>query len=55
MADFEAIFAENQGFIYKYLLKLSQNSALAEELTQETFFRAYMNLSQLRKEEKVSV
>ena len=28
---------------------------MAEELTQETFFRAYMNLTGLRKEEKVTV
>lgn len=28
---------------------------MAEELTQETFFRAYMNMTGLRKEEKVSV
>ena len=55
MADFEKIFKENQGFIYKYLIKLSGNPSLAEELTQETFFRAYMNLSGLRNESKVSV
>ena len=55
MADFEKIFKENQGFIYKYLIKLCGNPSLAEELTQETFFRAYMNLSGLRNENKVSV
>lgn len=55
MADFEKIFKENQGFIYKYLMKLSGNPSLAEELTQETFFRAYMNISGLKNESKVSV
>ncbi|MBQ7122019.1 MAG: sigma-70 family RNA polymerase sigma factor [Clostridia bacterium] len=55
VADFEKIFKENQGFIYKYLLKLCGNPSLAEELTQETFFRAYMNISSLRNESKVSV
>lgn len=55
MADFEKIFKENQEFIYKYLIKLSGNPSLAEEFTQETFFRAYMNLSGLRNESKVSV
>jgi len=55
VADFEKIFKENQGFIYKYLIKLCGNPSLAEELTQETFFRAYMNLSGLRNENKVSV
>lgn len=55
MLDFEKIFRENQDFIYRYLLKLCSNASLAEELTQETFFRAYMNLTGLRKEEKVTV
>lgn len=55
MADFEKIFKENQGFIYKYLLKLCSNPSLAEELTQETFFRAYMNISGLKNENKVPV
>ena len=55
MVDFEKVFRENQGFIYRYLMKLCANESLAEELTQETFFRAYMNLTGLRKEEKVGV
>ena len=55
MLDFEKVFQENQGFIYRYLLKMCANESLAEELTQETFFRAYMNLTGLRKEEKVAV
>ncbi len=55
MLDFEKIFQENQGLIFRYLMKLCGNESLAEELTQETFFRAYMNLTGLRKEEKVTV
>ena len=55
MADFERIFSENYDFILKYLTKLSKDPVLAEELTQETFFRAYMNLSRLRDMGKVSV
>ena len=55
MADFERIFEENRGFIYKYLFKMCRNQTLAEELTQETFFRAYMNISNLKKEDKVSL
>ena len=55
MLDFEKVFLENQRFIYRYLVKMCGNESLAEELTQETFFRAYMNLTGLRKEEKVSV
>ena len=55
MINFEKLFQENQGFIFRYLMKLCGNESLAEELTQETFFRAYMNLTGLRKEEKVTV
>ena len=55
MINFEKLFQENQGFIFRYLMKLCGNDSLAEELTQETFFRAYMNLTGLRKEEKVTV
>lgn len=36
-------------------MKLCGDLSLAEELTQETFFRAYMNISGLRDEKKVSV
>ena len=55
MADFEKLFQEYKGFICKYLLKLCRDESLAEELTQETFFRAYMNMSTLRDESKISV
>lgn len=49
------LFDDKRGFIFKYLLKLTRNDSLAEELTQETFFRAYMNFSSLRNKEKASV
>lgn len=55
MADFEKIYKENSDFIHKYLLKLCNNPSLAEELTQETFFRAYMNFPSLKNPNKVSV
>lgn len=55
MTDFEKLFSDNQAFIFKYLIKLTHDNSLAEELTQETFFRAYMNFSSLRDKEKASV
>ncbi len=55
MADFEELFSENYAFILKYLTKLCRDPSLAEELTQETFFRAYMNLSQLRDRDKAPI
>ena len=55
MADFEQMFSDHYDFIFKYLTKLCKQPLLAEELTQETFFRAYMNLAQLRDQSKASV
>ncbi len=54
MTDFEMLFSENREFIFKYLMKMTQNASLSEELTQETFFRAYMNYASLRTKEKAS-
>ena len=55
MTDFEKLFNENREFIFKYLVKMTRDISLSEELTQETFFRAYMNFSSLRDKEKSSV
>lgn len=54
MTEFEKVFDENREFIFKYLMKLTRDASLAEELTQETFFRAYMNFSSLRDKQKAS-
>lgn len=55
MTDFEKLFNENRGFIFKYLMQKTRDASLSEELTQETFFRAYMNYSSLRNKEKAPV
>lgn len=55
MTDFEKIYAENNDFIFKYLLKLCANESVAEELAQETFFKAYMNFNSLRNKSKAPV
>ena len=54
MTEFEKLFNENREFIFKYLMKMTRDVSLAEELTQETFFRAYMNYASLRNKEKAS-
>ena len=55
MTEFEKLFNDNRDFIFKYLIKMTRDASLAEELTQETFFRAYMNYPSLRNKEKASV
>lgn len=52
MTEFEKLFEENRDFIFRYLMKMARDASLAEELTQETFFRAYMNYASLRDKEK---
>lgn len=52
VSDFEKLFDDNKNLIFKFLLKMCKNESLAEELTQETFFRAFINISQLRNKDK---
>ena len=40
MEDFDRIYAEYFSEVYKFVLSLCQNPALAEEITQESFFKA---------------
>ncbi|MBO5767233.1 MAG: RNA polymerase sigma factor [Clostridia bacterium] len=52
MADIERLYNEYYGFIYKFLLSKCKSPHLAEELTQETFYRAFINIKQLMDESK---
>ena len=40
MDSLEKIYEENARIVYRYLLSLTQDSDLAEEITQETFYQA---------------
>lgn len=51
---FRLIFEQNHRFVMRFLYGMVGERALAEELTQETFMRAYRNLSTLRSEAKLS-
>ncbi|MDR1060941.1 MAG: RNA polymerase sigma factor [Clostridiales bacterium] len=42
--DFEQIYSEHFSGVYKYVLSLSQDEAIAEEVAQETFFKAMRNI-----------
>lgn len=44
MQDFEKIYAEHFSDVYRYALSLSQNESVAEEITQETFFKALRHI-----------
>ena len=55
MTEFEKLFENNRELIFKYLMKMTRDVSLSEELTQETFFRAYMNFASLKDKEKAFV
>jgi len=51
---FRLIFAHHHRFIFKFLYAMVGERGLAEDLTQETFMRAYASMSRWRGESKVS-
>ncbi len=53
--DFEEVYTREFPGVYKYLLALCGSPALAEELTQETFYRAIQNSGTFRGTCKLSV
>jgi len=52
--NIEDIYVEYFDLVYKYLYCLTQNGDLAEELTQDTFFKAIMNINTFKNQSKIS-
>lgn len=50
MDDFERIYIEHFVNVYKYVLSLCTNKELAEEITQETFYKAIKNADKYKGE-----
>ncbi|MDE7192840.1 MAG: sigma-70 family RNA polymerase sigma factor [Oscillospiraceae bacterium] len=48
MEDFERLYIEYFGDVFRYLRGLTANEALAEELTSETFFKAMKSVKDFR-------
>ena len=44
--NFGEVYNEHFSDVYKYVLSLSKNEAIAEEVTQETFFKAMQSIDQ---------
>jgi len=55
MQDIEKIYKEYFETVYKYLFCLTHNSDLAEELTQETFYKAVQKIDSFKGKCKISV
>ncbi|MDE7121239.1 MAG: hypothetical protein K2O42_03660, partial [Oscillospiraceae bacterium] len=46
--EFEVLYQEYFPRIYAFLFKLTQSRDLAEELTQETFYQAFISFHRFR-------
>lgn len=46
--EYQKIYVEHFKDVYKYVLSLCQNKDIAEEVTQETFFKALRNIDKFR-------
>ena len=55
MTEFEKLFNENREFIFKYLVKMTHDPSLSEELTQETFYQAIRSIDRFDGSCKLSV
>lgn len=55
MEEFDAIYSKYLKEVFQFLLKLSRNPDIAEELTQETFSIAFQKLDRFRGTCKISV
>ena len=52
--DIDKIYKEYFETVYKYLLYLTHNEDLSEELTQETFYRAIRKIDQFKEKSSIS-
>ena len=55
MQNIEEVYKEYFDRVNRYLLCLTHNADLSEELTQETFFRAVKNINKFKGNCKISV
>lgn len=54
MEDFDQIYADYFSEVYKFVLSLCQNHSLAEEITQESFFKALKSIDSFNGNSKIS-
>ena len=55
MQDIEKVYKEYFETVKKYLFCLTHNNDIAEELTQETFYKAVKNIHTFKEDCKISV
>jgi RNA polymerase sigma-70 factor (ECF subfamily) len=52
--NFEKIYSEFEKPVYNFVLRMARNDLLAQDLTQDIFFKIYQNLVAFRGEAKLS-
>lgn len=55
MEEFEIIYRDNYEKVYYFLLSLTNDSTLAEELTQQTLYKAFININKFKGNSKIVV
>ncbi|GAA0758368.1 sigma-70 family RNA polymerase sigma factor [Clostridium sartagoforme] len=55
MTEFEEIYSEYFKDVYRYVLCLTKNKSITEDITQETFFKALKNINSFKGNCKMSV
>lgn len=55
MTEFEEIYSNYFKDVYRYSLVLSKNKSIAEDITQETFFKALKKIDAFKGDCKISV
>lgn len=55
VAEFAEIYSKYFKDVYRYTLGLSKNKSIAEDITQETFFKALKNIDGFKGNCKISV
>ena len=54
MNDFEKIYNDYFKLVYKYLLFLTNNADISEDLAQETFYKAITKIHTFKNKSKIS-
>lgn len=55
MTEFEEIYSEYFKDVYRYVLCLTKNKSITEDITQETFFKALKNINSFKGNCKMGV
>lgn len=55
MSEFDQIYSNHFPVVYKYVYSLCRNESIAEEITQETFFKAMKSIESFRGDCKLLV